>query len=59
MAIKIDKETCVGCGACVEVCPVNVIEMVDGKADPVRNEDCTSCGACVDACPVSAIEIVG
>ena len=57
MAIKIDKDCCVGCSACVEACPVGVIEMVDGKAEPVRNSDCTSCGVCVDTCPVNCIQL--
>jgi len=54
MAVKIDKETCIGCGACVDVCPVEALEMIDDKA--VVDEDaCTDCGACIDECPVEAI----
>ncbi len=31
--IKIDEDKCVGCGTCVEVCPVNLLELksVNGK----------------------------
>lgn len=55
MAYRIDKETCIGCGACEEVCPVSCIsEETDGKR--VIDEDaCISCGACADACPVDCI----
>lgn len=32
MAAKVDTELCTGCGACVEVCPVEAISLRDGKA---------------------------
>ncbi len=56
MAVKIDEGTCVGCAACIDVCPVEALEMVNNKA--VCNEDkCVDCGACLDACPVAAITL--
>ncbi|MDD2505814.1 MAG: 4Fe-4S binding protein [Candidatus Cloacimonetes bacterium] len=54
MAVKIDKETCIGCGACVDVCPVSALSLVDGKAD-CDEGTCIDCGACIATCPVSAI----
>ncbi len=52
----IDKESCTGCGACVEVCPYDALSMEDDVA--VVNEKCTFCGACVeDVCPVDAITL--
>jgi ferredoxin len=54
MAVKIDKETCIGCGACVDVCPVTALSMEDGKA--VCDADtCIDCGACISTCPTQAI----
>ncbi|HMM22549.1 MAG TPA: FAD-binding protein [Selenomonadales bacterium] len=52
MAVIVTKE-CIGCGACVSVCPFGAIAMQDGKA--VIGDACTACGACVDTCPVGAI----
>jgi ferredoxin len=56
MAVKIDKETCIGCGACVGTCPVQALSMVDGKAE-VDAGTCVDCGACVGACPVQALSL--
>ncbi|MDZ4182886.1 MAG: 4Fe-4S binding protein [Candidatus Cloacimonadaceae bacterium] len=54
MAVTIDKETCIGCGACVDVCPVSALSMEDGKA-VVDEGTCIDCGACIGTCPVAAI----
>ena len=53
MAVLINKEECIGCGACEPSCPFGAIIIEDGKA--VITEACTQCGACIDVCPVSAI----
>jgi len=50
----VDKDVCIGCEACVGVCPAEAISVVDGKAQ-VNSDDCIECGACVSTCPVSAI----
>lgn len=56
MPAFVKQEECIGCSACVGVCPVSVIEMNDeGKA--FVNEGCIDCGACVGACPVACIEM--
>ncbi|MFA7057113.1 MAG: 4Fe-4S binding protein [Candidatus Cloacimonadales bacterium] len=54
MAVKVDKGTCIGCGACVDVCPVQALSMVDDKAE-CDGAICIDCGACISVCPVSAI----
>ncbi|MBR2071149.1 MAG: electron transfer flavoprotein subunit alpha [Phascolarctobacterium sp.] len=53
MAMIVDKETCVGCGACVAICPVGAISLED-KAH-IDADACIGCGACVNGCPVGAI----
>ena len=50
----VNKDVCVGCGTCVENCPVNAISMVDGVAH-IDKEICINCGSCLGACPVNAI----
>lgn len=53
--IKVSDEKCIGCGVCIEECPVNCIEL--GKPSPVHigEEECVSCGKCAKICPVEAI----
>lgn len=54
MAYIIDKDTCIGCGACIDACPVNAISFgEDGKAQIDANI-CISCGTCSAVCPVGA-----
>lgn len=56
MAVKIDEGKCVGCGACIDTCPVGALEMKNDKA-VVDAETCVDCGACIGACPTEAIEM--
>ena len=42
---------------CVEVCPVDVYEMVDGKSEPVNAEECLGCESCIEVCDQEAIKI--
>jgi electron transfer flavoprotein alpha subunit len=53
--LHVDKNKCIGCSICVQVCPFNAAKLVDKKAE--MNENCTLCGACEKACPVQAISI--
>ena len=53
----VDVARCAGCGACVEVCPVGAITLVNGKAR-VDEEICMGCEACADVCPEHAIQPV-
>ncbi|WP_434692136.1 EFR1 family ferrodoxin [Hungatella sp. SB206] len=47
-------DTCISCGKCIKVCPLNNIRLEAGK--PVWGKNCTHCMACICRCPAEAIE---
>ena len=55
--VVVDKKKCEGCEECVEVCPVDVFEMEDGKSVPVNAEECLGCESCVEVCDEEAITV--
>lgn len=55
--VFVDKEKCVGCGACVKDCPGTTMAMVNGKAEALKG--CIECGHCYSVCPTGAITMKG
>jgi len=45
----VQDDKCLGCSACVAVCPVGCLEFV--KRKPKLVEKCASCGICLIVCP--------
>ena len=45
---------CIGCGKCVNLCPLNNISLKNEK--PTWKNKCTHCMACICGCPTKAIE---
>ncbi len=65
---EVEKEICIGCGTCEEVCSYNAIEIVEVlkkfeevslpiKKSTVNSGLCKGCGTCAVNCPVGAISI--
>ena len=52
-----DKDACIGCGQCVEICPVAALKLEDDIA-VVDKEWCIGCGVCATVCPADALKIV-
>jgi ferredoxin len=52
--VKVDREKCIGCGACVSICP-EVFEMKDGKAVVKSSTKAKCVREAADSCPVQAI----
>ena len=56
MPVKIVKDECIGCGACIEVCPTNALVFADDGKVECQEADCIDCGACIGSCLVEAIK---
>ncbi len=68
---SIDKNLCINCGKCAQVCPfsaivnrkrpcenackIHAISMQEDGVSYIDNEKCISCGACMYQCPFGAI----
>ncbi|MBQ1267603.1 MAG: 4Fe-4S binding protein [Proteobacteria bacterium] len=56
MAVKVDHDKCVGCGACEGGCPAEAIKVNDDGKAVCDADACVGCLACIDNCPCGAIE---
>ena len=56
--IQIDKDKCNGCSRCVHACHEGAIELVDGKAQLMRDDYCDGLGDCLPNCPTGAISFI-
>jgi ferredoxin len=52
---RIDRDSCTGCGDCVDVCHANALAIQELKATIVDAAHCDYCTDCEAVCPVSAI----
>ncbi len=55
---NVENKTCIGCGRCEKICPVNAIEIIgenEAKKAHIIPEKCIGCGVCVRHCPSKAI----
>ncbi|MCL4464954.1 MAG: 4Fe-4S dicluster domain-containing protein [Chloroflexi bacterium] len=56
--VNINLDACDGAGECVEVCPVAILSVVDGKSQVTGDmAECLGCESCVAVCPQQAITI--
>ncbi|MGD2105265.1 MAG: 4Fe-4S binding protein [Anaerolineae bacterium] len=57
--VVIKEDRCKGCGLCVDVCPVGILQLAGGRFNdkghnPVEVTDpdaCTGCAMCATICP--------
>lgn len=58
MSVSINKETCIGCGACASLCPKTFqLNQDEGKAEVVSQEDNACATNAASGCPVQAISV--
>lgn len=62
--LKIDDETCMGCGLCQKACNVIALELVDRDGDDKKKtmkvlaDNCLGCGACINSCPSDSLSLI-
>lgn len=61
MKVKVNKDACIGCGACAAICD-EVFELEDdglstAKTNDVASKDSQDVRDAADACPTGAIEV--
>jgi ferredoxin len=52
--MRVNRDQCVGCGACVNLCPRLAIRFIDDRSY-IDQVSCIECGTCRAACGVDAI----
>jgi heterodisulfide reductase subunit A len=56
----VNRQKCVGCGLCGEVCPYGAIEVDrDEKVAVVNEVICKGCGVCASSCRSGALDVGG
>jgi len=53
-----DKAKCIGCALCVEMCPVQALDLSD-QGIAIDRTKCIGCQLCAMVCPSKAIEKIG
>ena len=53
-----DESECINCGACISVCPQDVLSFDETWTLCVDGSKCVLCGKCVDACPHQALSLL-
>ena len=57
MPVTVNADLCIGCAACVGVCPVGALSMNDEEKSQCDEGSCIECGACTSVCPAEAITL--
>ncbi|QYR21459.1 ferredoxin family protein [Paenibacillus sp. sptzw28] len=55
--VIIDKDKCIGCDICVQVCPMGILALDENKKAYMKYDECWYCTPCEVDCPVDAVTV--
>lgn len=57
--VQLDRDKCIGCRTCIEICPIGVFAGLDDRQKTTFRDQqaCFACGACVKQCPSDALTL--
>jgi 2-oxoglutarate ferredoxin oxidoreductase subunit delta len=55
--VIIDSDKCIGCQACVEICPKKILYIKDSVCKVTDETQCDKLKGCEHVCPTAAIKI--
>ena len=55
--VLIDEDKCIGCMACVEICPNKILYIKDNVCKVIDENKCDKSRGCQNVCPTGAIII--
>jgi len=53
----VDEDACVGCGVCIDRCPLGALDLSDEGVSTVTRMRCIGCGLCAITCPTDALTL--
>ena len=54
----VNPDLCIGCGTCIEKCPIGAMSLNDDNIAEVNESNCIGCGVCAHFCPETAISLL-
>ena len=54
---RVDADSCTGCEACVEICPMDAMSIEENSVSRVDLDRCIGCGVCIPSCEFDAITL--
>ena len=55
---QVDADLCTGCETCVDICPMDAVDMDEDDIAAINKARCIGCGLCVNVCSTEALKLI-